>query len=108
MEEERRIRSLDRERWLLGRLRNGSLGGTNLDSENLITVQTCICVVHRGTLERGATKIKVNKLVKLFTNSILLNLQTNETQALKTLTFSSRNCPLSFRKYIFSLTQTSI
>jgi len=44
----------DRERRLLGGLRDCSLGGTNLDGENLITVQTCICAVVRRTLKRGS------------------------------------------------------
>lgn len=41
--------------------RKSSLGGTNLDCENLITVQTCICVV-RWTLKRGSDILKGEQL----------------------------------------------
>lgn len=40
---------------------NGSLGGTNLDGENLITVQTCVCAVVR-TLKKGSDKGKGKQL----------------------------------------------
>lgn len=52
----------DREWWLLGGLRNTLLGGTNLDGENLITVQTCICAVVRRTLKRRSDKGKGEQL----------------------------------------------
>lgn len=55
----------DRQRWLLGGLRTSSLRGTNLDSENLITVQTCICAVVGRTLKREVTKRKVNTAVQI-------------------------------------------
>lgn len=40
------------------------LVGTNLDCENLITVQTCVCAVVRRTLRRGSDEwIKVRKVL---------------------------------------------
>lgn len=43
-----------RELRLLGGRRSRLFGGTNLDGENLITVQMCsICAVVRRTLKRG-------------------------------------------------------
>lgn len=46
-----------------GRTAASSLGETNLD-RNLITVQTCICAVVRGTLRRGGNKAKIRNLLQ--------------------------------------------